>query len=292
MCCVINSNTINIGEEYTADFFMDLKNKFYFSYEILHLKEHAQIIKDMDLEEKLSNDNLFNALLLQDYDVRNYILTILDVLLSITDISETAFGTQDDVYSYEGKEYKGDQYSFVELAFENNWNIISFEAINLDNMSSLVIKNGRENKKIFNLCNITQWYLLKSLTCEQYLEKYFSSFDKVYCIKNCANNWEDINNSQRLKILSTFYREVEYVVHNKFNKLGHFPGKNTNRVEKINDNLFEYRLSNPNYRIYYTRRDENLVIVLCMLKKQGKISKTIMDNLMYLKTRPYMKIVE
>lgn len=290
MCCIINSNTINVGEEYTADFFVDLKKKFYFSYEVLHLKEHEQIVKDMDLEEKLSDYDLFNALLLQDYDVQNYILAILDAFLSITDISEAAFGTQDDIYSYEGKEYKGDQYSFVELAFENNWNVISLKDIDLDRMSSLVLKNGKENKKIYNICNITQWYLTKSLICEHFLEKYFSSFDKVYCIQNCANDWASINISQRLKILSTFYREVEYVVHNELNKLGHFPGKNTNRVEKINDNLFEYRLSNPNYRIYYTRKNEKLVIILCMLKRQGKISKTTMNNLVRLKNSSYEKI--
>lgn len=291
MCYIINSDTINIGTDYTFEFFNDLKEKFHFPYEILYSLEHEQIVKDMFLEDKLINDDLMNALSLQDYDLRNYLYLMLSSLLSITDITEVRYGTQEDLYLYEGNTYRGDQYTFVELAYENDWNVISLKNIDIKKIVSPTTKNEENSKNIYNVCNITQLLLVKSLFSEHYLERFFSSFEKVYCIQNCEfNNWETVNEMQRLKILATFYQENKYIIHNEFNNLGHFHGRNANRVEKIGENLYEYRISNPNYRIYYTRRNEKLIIILCMLKRRGKISKNTINNLICLKNSSYVKI--
>ena len=62
-------------------------------------------------------------------------------------------------------------------------------------------------------------------------------------------------------------------------------------VEKINDNLFEYRISNPNYRIYYTREDDKLIILLSLRKDRSDISRITMNKLMKLKNNKYEKLV-
>lgn len=288
---VLNSSTITFNDEYTDEFFAELKEKLQFPYEVLLLGNNETIVKDMLLDDKTSNEDFINAVNLQDYDVRQYVSLMLSSFLSIFDVSDINYGTTNDYYFFKGIKYSGDQYSFVELAYENDWCIISLEPIQLDCLVDKAIKNGSENKKIYEISDSTQFYLEKSLNSENSLGRYFSSFEKVYCVKNCSFfNWSSIEKTGRFKVLSTFYREIEHVIHNEFDKLGHFPGRNSNRVEKIGDNLFEYRLSNPNYRIYYTRRDDNFVILLSMLKKRGKISSSTMNNLMRLKDCEYEKI--
>lgn len=284
MYYVLNGNTINVNKTYDNNFFNQLKDVFYFPYEILHVLNNKNIVKDMKTEDTLEDQKLIDALLLQDYDIQNYIWTMLDSFLSVTDVPDVVCGTTSDKYSIENKYYQGDQYSFAELAYENEWYVVSLENVSVENMVYKAIKNDLDNKTIYTISNLTQLYLAKAINDMRFLGKYFTSFDQVYCVLNCEfNNWESINKVDRLKILTTFYTEIKHVLHNEFDKLGHFHGRNANRVEKINDNLFEYRVSNPNYRIYYTRKNDNLGIILTMLKKRGRISKSTMNHLIRLK---------
>ena len=132
--------------------------------------------------------------------------------------------------------------------------------------------------------------LSKSLKDETYLSKYFCAFENVYCTKNCNfDNWNSLNEAERFRVLSIFLKEIVHVLYNEFSKLGRFPGRNSNRVEKINDNLFEYRISNPNYRIYYSRFENKLIILKTLLKRRQSISTDAMNNLLRLVKQPYEK---
>lgn len=246
----------------------------------------------MELEEKLSNCDFIDALSAQDYDIQNYLWSMLTSILSVTDVPGVFCGTESDLYSFGGRQYLGDQYSFVELAYENEWPIVSLKPVDLENISSVVTKNGDSPKTVYSVCDLSQLYFIKALTNGQYLGEYFTSFDKVYCVRNCTfDHWDSVHATGRFKVLATFYREIRHIVHNEFDKLGRFPGRKANRVEKINDNLFEYRIANPNYRIYYTRKEDKIVIVLSALKRRGNISASMMNNLMQLKNYTYEKPV-
>ncbi len=284
MYYVLKGKTINITEQYDNNFFNQLKDDFYFPYEVLHVLEHKNIVKDIEAEERVGSQELIEALLLQDYDIQGYIWTMLDSLLSVTDVPDIICGTTSDSYYVDGINYQGDNYSYAELAYENDWCVVSMSNIKVEDIITKIVKNDNVGKNIYQVSNLTQMYLAKAINDVSLLEKYFTSFERVSCVQNCAfENWTSINELGRQKILTTFYKEIKHVVHNEFDKLGHFPGRNSNRVEKINDDLFEYRLSNPNYRIYYTRVDDKLVILLTLLKDRSDISKNTMDNLMRLK---------
>lgn len=292
MAYILNSNTISFDDEYTDEFFAQLKEALSFPYENLCIQSKEQIIKDYLFEEQTSKEDFINTLYSHDYDISQYIMLMLSSFLSITDIPEASCGIQSDIYNYGGNQYNGDLFSFVELAYENDWCIISAKPVEVDNVVTKIIKNATELKNIYEISDSKQFYLVKSLDNESFLGSYLSSFDNVYCVQNCLfENWDSINATGKLKILSTYHKEISHVIHNEFDKLGHFPGRNSNRVEKINDNLFEYRLANPNYRIYYTRKEDKLIILLCMLKKRGKISTNTMNNLVRLKNADYKKYV-
>lgn len=288
MAYILNSDTISFTGEYTEGFFSQLKEILIFPYEDLLIQCKEQIVKDLIFEAQTSKDDFINALFSHDYDISQYIMLMLTSFLSVTEIPEVNCGVQNDIYNYRGNQYKGDQYSFVELAYENDWCVISSKPVELDKIVTKITKNETEIKKMYEICDLKQFYLVKSLDNEIFLGNYFSSFDSVYCVQNCLfDNWDSIDITGKLKILSTYYKEIHHVIHNEFDKLGHFPGKNSNRVEKINDDLFEYRLANPNYRIYYTRKEDKLIILLCMLKKRGNISINTMNNLIRLKGADY-----
>lgn len=292
MYYVLNGNTIDISEPYDSNFFNQLKDDFYFPYEVLRVSNHKSIVKDIETEKKIGSQELVDALLLQDYDIQGYICAMLDSFLSITDVPNIVCGTTSDSYSIDSDDYQGDQYSFAELAYENNWCIVSNSNVEVEDMVTKIVKNDVCNKTRYKVSNLTQVYLAKAVNDENFLGKYFTSFDRVFCVRNCTfDNWTSINETGRQKILTTFYKEIEHVIHNKFGKLGHFHGRNTNRVEKINDNLFEYRISNPNYRIYYTRADDKLIILLSLLKDRSDISTTTMSKLMNLKNNKYEKLI-
>lgn len=292
MYYVLKGNSIDIDKPYDSDFFNKLKDDFYFPYEILRIANNKNIVMDMETESKIRSQELVDALFLQDYDIQGYIQSMLDSFLSVTDIPAINYGSPSDVYSVDGISYQGDQYSFAELAYENNWYIVSVTNIEVEDMITKAVKNDVSNKTIYILSNITQVYLAKAINDEGFLGEYFTSFDQVFCVKNCTfGNWTSVNKIGRQKILTTFYKEIKHVIHNEFDKLGHFPGRNSNRVEKINDNLFEYRLSNPNYRIYYTRINDKLVILLTLLKDRTDISTNTMNNLLRLKNCEYEKII-
>lgn len=289
---VLNSDSIPFTDKYTDEFFTQLKEMLSFPYEDLYIQSQEQIVKDFIFEEQTDKEDFIDALCSHDHDISQYILLMLSSFLTITDIPEASYGVKSDIYSYGDNQYNGDHYSFVELAYENDWCIVSAEPVDINNVVTRITKNATESKNIYEISDFKQFYLVKSLDNENFLGSYLSSFDNVYCTQNCLfENWDSINTTGKLKILSTYHKEINHVIHNEFHKLGHFPGKNSNRVEKINNNLFEYRLANPNYRIYYTRKDENLIILLCMLKRRGKISTNTMNNLIRLKDADYKKYV-
>ncbi len=292
MYYVLNGNTIDINEPYDSDFFNKLKDDFYFPYEVLRVSNRQSIVKDIETEKKIANQELVEALSLQDYDIQGYIWSMLDSLLSVTDVPDIVCGTTKDSYCIDSIYYQGDQYSFAELAYENNWHIVSTTNVAVENLVTKVVKNSICNKTIYQVSNLMQVYLARATYDEQFLGQYFTSFDQVFCVKNCRfENWSSIDEIGRQKVLTTFYKEIEHVVHNEFHALGHFHGRNSNRVEKINDDLFEYRISNPNYRIYYTRENDKIVILLTLLKTRSNISVNTMNNLMRLKKCEYEKIV-
>ncbi len=281
---VLNGDTINSSEPYDGEFFEKLKDALYFPCEVLRNSMHKKIVKDIATEDKIGNQEILDALLLQDYDMQGYIRSLLDSLLSVTDVPDIVYGVTSDSYCINGVDYRGDEYSFAELAYENNWGIVSFSDVATEEIFAKITKNG-VNSKIINVASeLKQVYLAEAVNNDNFLGKFFASFDRVFCVRNCSfNDWGSIHEPEKQKVLITYYKEIEHVVHNEFDKLGHFPGKNSNRVEKINDGLFEYRLSNPNYRIYYTRVDDKIVILLTLLKNRTDISKNTMDNLIRLK---------
>lgn len=284
MYYVVNGDTINFSEPYDGEFFKKLKDALSFPCEDLRNSMRKKIVKDITTEDKIGKQEILDALLLQDYDIQGYIYSLLDSLLSVTDVPNIVCGTTSDSYCVNDANYRGDEYSFAELAYENDWGIVSLSEVSPEEIFIKIIKNDVNSKTINIASELKQVYLSEAINNDSFLGRFFTSFDQVFCVRNCNfNNWKSINEAERQKILITFYKEIAHVLHNEFDKLGHFPGRNSNRVEKINDGLFEYRLSNPNYRIYYTRVDSNLVILLTLLKNRPDISKKTMDNLIRLK---------
>ena len=289
---VLNGNTINFGETYDNVFFEKLKDALHFPCEILRKSMHKKIIKDIITEDKIGSQEILDALLLQDYDIQCYIWSLLDSLLSVTDVPDIIYGTTNDSYRINDDCYRGDEYSFAELAYENNWGIVSFSDVAAEEIFTEITKNDVDSKTINVANELKQIYLIEAVSEGDFLGRFFTSFDRVFCVRNCNfNDWGSIPISGKQKVLITYYKEIEHVIHNEFDKLGHFHGRNTSRVLKINDNLFEYRVSNPNYRIYYTRADDNIVILLTLLKDRPDISTNTMNNLMRMKNCEYEKAV-
>ena len=287
---VIKGSTINSNREYSEDFFYNLMEQLKFSYDIIRVEMDDKVVKDIIAEEMLGNKEFLDALWVQDYDVQNYLRIILDSFLSVTDVDGVNSGERTDMYSTDDEKFIGGEYAFAELAYENNWNVISFEYVEVHDMIKPITKNSINQKKIYHICNKSQLLLCKSLDNDMLLPKYCCSFEDVYCVKSCNfDDWDSLRNRERFKVLSLFYKEIGYVIHNEFSKLGHFPGENSNRVEKINDNLFEYRIANPNYRMYYSRDENKLIILKGMLKDRQTISTGTMDNLLRLSKQLYEK---
>lgn len=290
MYYVTKGSTINTNCAYSEDFFYNLMEQLKFSYDIIRLEMGDKVVKDIIAEEKLGKQEFLDALFSQDYDVQNYLRLILDSFLSVTDVVAANAGRGTDIYSADDEKLVGDQYTFAELAYENNWNVISFYCVEVDEMVRPIAKNSIGQKKIYYICNRSQLLLCKCLDNNTFLPKYCCSFEDVYCVRNCGfGDWDSLQERERFKVLSLFYKEIGYVIHNEFNKLGHFPGDNSNRVEKINNNLFEYRIANPNYRIYYSRGGNKLIVLKTMLKDRQTISTGTMDNLVRLSKQEYEK---
>lgn len=291
MYYVLNGNTISISESYDGAFFEKLKDTLYFPCEVLCKSMHKKIVMDFNAEDKIGSQAILDALLLQDYDIQGYIYSLLGSLLTVTDVPDIVCGTTCDSYCANDVNYCGDEYSFAELAYENNWGIVSLAEVSPEETFIKITKNDVDSKTINIASELKQVYLSEAINNDSLLGRFFTSFDKVFCVRNCNfNDWKSINETGKQKVLITFYKEIEHVLHNEFDKLGHFPGRNSNRVEKINDDLFEYRLSNPNYRIYYTRVDDKLVILLTLLKDRSNISKNTMENLIRLKNHVHEKM--
>ena len=261
-----------------------------FSYDIIRLEMGDKVVKDIIAEEKLGKQEFLDALCTQDYDVQNYLRIILESFLSVTDVGGVNSGERTDLYSTDDEKFVGGEYTFAELAYENNWNIISFDCVEMEYMIKQVSKNSINAKKVYHIYNRKQLLLCKSIDNYTFLPKYCCSFEDVYCVKNCSfDDWNSLSETKRFKVLSLFYKEIGYVIHNELSRLGRYPGRNSNRVEKINDNLFEYRISNPNYRIYYSRGGNKLIVLKAMLKDRQTISTGTMDNLVRLSKQEYEK---
>ncbi len=290
MYYVTKGSTIDTHFENREDLFCDLMGELKFSYDTICLEMDERVVKDIVAEDKLSNEEFLDALFTQDYDVQNYLRLILDSFLSVTDVVGANCGEATDIYSVDNEDFAGDQYTFAELAYENNWNVVSFNRVEADKMIETITKNSSNGKKIYYISDKSQFLLYKSLNCDTFLTKYCSSFENVYCVRNCSfDNWDSLSETERFRVVSVFFKEIGYVIHNEFSKLGRFPGRNSNRVEKINNNLFEYRISNPNYRIYYSRNEEKLIILKGLLKRRQDIPTGTMNNLVHLSKQPYEK---
>lgn len=290
MYYVTKGDSITTHCEHSEDFFCKMLEQLKFSYDVVQCEMNDRVVKDIVAEEEFSNEEFLEALSSQEYDTQNYLILVLDSFLSITDVDSIICGDADDRYSVDDEEKFGDQYTFAELAYENEWNVISFDCVNVDNMVKTITKNSHNRKKVYNISDRSQLLLSKSLKDETYLSKYFCAFENVYCTKNCNfDNWNSLNEAERFRVLSIFLKEIVHVLYNEFSKLGRFPGRNSNRVEKINDNLFEYRISNPNYRIYYSRFENKLIILKTLLKRRQSISTDTMNNLLRLVKQPYEK---
>ena len=290
MYYVTKGCTINTNFESSQDFFDNLMEQLKFTYDIIRLEMGDRVVKDIIAEEKFGNEEFMDALFSQDYDVQNYLRLILDSFLSVTDVVGANCGETTDTYNIENENFIGDQYTFAELAYENNWHIISFDIVEVDKMIKPIIKNSNGSKKIYQICDKSQFLLFKSLSSDTFLPKYCCSFENVYCTQNCSfDNWDSLSETERFRVLSVFFKEIGYVIHNEFSKLGRFPGRNSNRVEKIKDDLFEYRISNPNYRIYYSRNENKLIILKALLKRRQDIPTATMNNLLRLLKQPFEK---
>lgn len=279
MYYVLNGETIDIPSEYTAEYFDGLYSTFSTIVKLLN-DNGDLIVKDIVADERLDNQSFRKALFAQDYDMQWYLYSVLDKLLSVLDIINIATGQTTDCYMCNGQNYVGDEYSFAELCYENNYSALSLKEVDIDSFWIKIKKNKNDGKKISQISNPSQYYLNRSIKDSAFLLGYFSSIKNVACVDNCSfNDWDSITETERFKVLSTFYREATYILNMELDKLGHFNGKNRNRVEKINVKLFEYRISNPNYRIYYTRRKEKLIIIHTILKKTAKIPNSTMNYL-------------
>ena len=141
---------------------------------------------------------------------------------------------------------------------------------------------------ICTIYNEKQLLLNYCLKCDDFLGEYVSAFDNVFCSQNNSfDDWSSLGFEQRFKVLSMFYNEITYILRKEFSKLSRYPGKNKNRVEKIEDGLFEYRIDNPNYRLYFMRDKEKLIVLMGILKKSNCIAKKVKEKLKNLRKYPY-----
>ena len=286
MYYVLNVETIDIPSEYTEEYFDCLYSTFSNIVELLN-NNGDLIIKDIVADERLDNQSFREALLAQDYDIQGYLYSFLNNLLSVLDVDNLVTGQTTDCYMCNGQNYVGDEYYFAELCYENNYSVLSLKEVSIDSFWIKIVKNKNGDKKVSQVSNSSQYYLNRAISDSAFLLRFFSSIKNVACIENCSfNDWDSITETERFKVLSMFYKEATHILNMELDKLGHFKGKNKNRVEKINDNLFEYRISNPNYRIYYSRRTGKLIIIFTILKKTAKIPSTTMHHLVSLIDSP------
>ena len=134
MYYVTKGSTIDTHFENREDLFCDLMGELKFSYDTICLEMDERVVKDIVAEDKLSNEEFLDALFTQDYDVQNYLRLILDSFLSVTDVLDANCGDATDIYSVDNEDFAGDQYTFAELAYENNWNVVSFNRVEVDKM--------------------------------------------------------------------------------------------------------------------------------------------------------------
>lgn len=266
-----------------------LRNRLKFIHQFLFLEQHDRAIADSSFNEKiLDNDEAKTALLeVSDYDQKNMLLYAFHYILEVTDFEEIGAtpcsGTSTDEYSLNDQIYNGGELSFAELAYENDWNVISLNDLNVDQIKGTVLKNRDDSKNIFSISCEKQYYLCKSVSDKLCDLRFYQSFDNVSCVHNCEiSDWTSLSSIERFKVLSTFYKEIDFIIKNDYSQVGRCPGKNPNRVESLSQivkNCFEYRLLNPNYRIYFLKKSGQVVILFGRLKREAEITNAIQNKI-------------
>ena len=266
-----------------------LRNRLRFMHELLFLKNHDRVISDFGFSEKvLDNEDVKSTLLMvSDYDEKNMLLYALHYILQITDFEDLGSiphsGTSTDQYRFNNQTYRGEDLSFVELAYENDWDVLSLNPINIDNIKGDILKNRTDDKSIFIISSEKQYYLHKSVRGTLCDLRFYQSFDNVLCADHCQiDDWDSLSLVERLKVLSTFYKEIEHVINNNHSQIGRRPGRNQSRLENLNEivsGCVGYRLANPNYRIYFLKKSGQVTILLGRLKRENEITASVKNKI-------------
>ncbi len=279
MYYIIDGKTFNLENQSMDMLFEAIRDKFKFAYDFLYLQKKELIIADIDLCEKiLDNKDVKETLLVStDYDLKMYMYSLLNALITPTDINDLILGLETDTYNDGSITTNGGDFSCEELSYENDAVIVSLSNVDADNLLKKIKKNNEIIEKNFYIISSeTQYYLINSIVNENLLKDFFNSFDNVsFLEKSRVEDWSSITKKERLKILFTFYKESQYIISNQFQLLGKPPGIRGKRVEKIDnvlDSCYEYRILNPNYRVYFIKKSGTIIILLGRLKKENKMT--------------------
>ena len=281
MYYILDGKTLNL-ENLSADETISLiRYKFQFAYDFLYLEQKEQIIADLEVCKKVLENNILQDLVSSsnDYDLICYWYFLQDAIIYPDKLDDLKIGNETDFYDDTVDVVNGEGFSCEELCYENNATAVKFCDIQVENLVKKITKNHQETKEIFQVSCVSEYYLVKSVSSSEFLVDFFNSFSSVKCLKNSRiENWSSLTAKQRRRVLSTFYKEVNHIVNGEFHMLGRPPGRSGERIFKIPEvihNCYEYRILNPNFRIYFLMETGQVIILLGRLKSETSLTEAI-----------------
>jgi len=284
---IIDGKTLNLNYTDTTINLNQIIQQFSFTYEFLIMEKRKKVYADAIICERLLDNQEFKQLLctpLFDYDEVAYVFSMLDKIVEPLYIPNLCCGSSEDKYFIDDIVIQGDNLSCEELSYENNLSIVSLTDINEDAISKIIAKNSYSDfsKEIYYISSKSPYYLINNILSDSFQLEFFLSFPNVFLKNNTSiYDWNSITKRDRKTILSTFSKEIEHIINNNFSALGHTPG-NGNRIENLSNilsNCYGYRILNPNYRIYFLKEKDNVVILLGRLKRENQITEHVKSRI-------------
>lgn len=285
MYYILDGKTLDL-ENLNADEIISLiKYKFEFVYDFLYLGQKQQIVADLEVCKKILENTMIQDVVSSsnDYDLIYYWYFLLDAIICPDKLDNLKLGNETDFYCDGVVEVKGENFSCEELCYENKAIAVKFCDIHIEDLVKKITKNSQETREVFQVTCVTEYYLVKSVFSSAFLVDFFTSFSCVKCLKNSRiEDWDSVTEKERRRILSTFYKEIKYIVSGQFHMLGRPPGKRGERIVKIPEvihNCYEYRILNPNFRIYFLLETGQVIVLIGRLKSENSLTEAVKQRI-------------
>ena len=275
MNLLINDRVIKKDIEdsnYLRDYLMPIAR------DLLDVFLYDNLICTFGMYELIENENFLGKLCVQDDDVRTFISLFFSRIISVVDVSGIRMGQDSDVYLLNNEQFNGNHFSVAEIAYENNYPIIS---PHFNSKISLVeIQKNNKKKQRYQLCDKNHYFVYKGSNDEKYISIFLQYLGFDIHPKFKVDAWDNLASENKIKILEKIANDSNDLIAKRFNKLGRV-GRSNRVVRITNLDIYEYKITinNGTYRVYFKAHDSSTMMCLFYQKKTQKISSQLMNLL-------------